>query len=57
MGDEFEVAKQRILDLHWERKKKALAISVLSDEAVRKLRGLDDEMFEDTLEALLPTGS
>lgn len=56
MEAEIDAALEKIVELTWDNKRKGFAIAHLSEERVKRLRGVPDELFEATLEALLPQG-
>ena len=53
---ETKAAQEKIVKLTWETKRKGIALAHLSEENVKRLRGVPDELFEATLEAVLPQG-
>ncbi len=56
MEAETEATRAKIMTLEWDRKRKANALACLSEEDVKRLRGLDDDMFEATLEDVVSRG-
>ena len=53
---EATAAQEKIVKLTWDTKRKGIALANLSAENVKRLRGVPDELFEATLDALLPKG-
>ncbi len=56
MEENLERVVAKIVKMDWDNEKKGNAIAALSTDDVRKLRNLNDVLFEATLEAILAQG-
>ncbi|CAL8463234.1 g2768 [Coccomyxa elongata] len=57
MEAETEAAREKIIKSTWENKRKGIALAYLSDEHVKRLRSVPDELYEATLGAISPQGT